>query len=185
MPPIVNRMVDFHLQTLPPGLIDHKEWTAENGRNNALRINGLGAPRAFRTHILRRIGFPNTSYGEDYDARIAPIFEDTDKLPEAELNSEFSGEVLPTDGAEIYLRPDLTLKPVKAYVWENVEGATADQYGKVVVKREYKHGEEMTIHKGENLVVDFGQNCAAVPSFEFCAKEGTKLTCTHRSAQGS
>ena len=60
------RMVDFHLQTLPPGLIDHKEWTAENGRNNALRINGLGAPRAFRTHILRRIGFPNTSYGEDY-----------------------------------------------------------------------------------------------------------------------
>lgn len=115
--------------------------------------------------------------GEDYDARIAPIFEDTDKLPEAELNSEFSGEVLPTDGAEIYLRPDLTLKPVKAYVWENVEGATADQYGKVVVKREYKHGEEMTIHKGENLVVDFGQNCAAVPSFEFIAKEGTKLTC--------
>lgn len=60
------RMVNFDLQTLPPGLIAHNEWTAENGRNNALRINGLGAPRAFRTDILRQIGFPNTSYGEDY-----------------------------------------------------------------------------------------------------------------------
>lgn len=60
------RMVDFGLQTLPPGLIAHKEWTADNGRNNALRINGLGAPRAFRTDILRQLGFPNTSYGEDY-----------------------------------------------------------------------------------------------------------------------
>lgn len=60
------RMVDFELQTLPPGLIAHTEWTAENGRNNALRINGLGAPRAFRTDVLRQYGFPNTSYGEDY-----------------------------------------------------------------------------------------------------------------------
>ena len=59
------RMVNFQLNTLPPGLIDHKEWTPDNGRNNALRINGLGAPRAFRTDLLRRIGFPNTSYGED------------------------------------------------------------------------------------------------------------------------
>ncbi len=60
------RMVDFSLNTLPPGLIAHTEWTPDNGRNNALRINGLGAPRAFRTDLLRRIGFPNTSYGEDY-----------------------------------------------------------------------------------------------------------------------
>lgn len=65
------RMVDFDLYTLPPGLIDHKEWTPENGRNNALRINGLGAPRAFRTSLLRRIGFPNTSYGEDYSVGLA------------------------------------------------------------------------------------------------------------------
>ncbi len=65
------RMVDFNLQTLPPGLIAHKEWTTENGRNNALRINGLGAPRAFRTDLLRRIGFPNTSYGEDYALGLA------------------------------------------------------------------------------------------------------------------
>ena len=60
------RMCDFELNTLPPGLIDHHEWTDENGPNNALRINGLGAPRAFFTPLLRQIGFPNTSYGEDY-----------------------------------------------------------------------------------------------------------------------
>jgi len=60
------RMCDFQLNTLPPGLIDHKEWTADNGRNNALRINGLGAPRAFYTPVLRKLQIPNTSYGEDY-----------------------------------------------------------------------------------------------------------------------
>lgn len=60
------RMCDFDLNTLPPGLIDHKEWTDENGCNNALRINGLGAPRAFFTPLVRQIQFPNTSYGEDY-----------------------------------------------------------------------------------------------------------------------
>lgn len=59
-------MVDFSLKEIPPGLVDHREWTRENGRNNALRINGLGAPRAFNTTVLRRIGFPNVSYGEDY-----------------------------------------------------------------------------------------------------------------------
>ena len=60
------RMCNFQLETLPPGLIDHREWTENNGRNNALRINGLGAPRAFFTPILREIQIPNTSYGEDY-----------------------------------------------------------------------------------------------------------------------
>ena len=60
------RMCDFELNTLPPGLIDHAEWTDENGPNNALRINGLGAPRAFFTPLLRQVQFPNTSYGEDY-----------------------------------------------------------------------------------------------------------------------
>lgn len=60
------RMCDFNLQTLPPGIIDHREWTDSNGANNALRINGLGAPRAFFTPLLREVGFPNTSYGEDY-----------------------------------------------------------------------------------------------------------------------
>ena len=65
------RMCDFDLNTLPPGLIDHKEWTEDNGCNNALRINGLGAPRAFFTPLVRQIQFPDTSYGEDYALGLA------------------------------------------------------------------------------------------------------------------
>lgn len=60
------QMTDFDMNPIPPGIIDHREWTEENGRNNALRINGLGAPRAFWTPLLRTINLPNTSYGEDY-----------------------------------------------------------------------------------------------------------------------
>lgn len=60
------QMTDFHMNPIPPGIIDHREWTEDNGRNNALRINGLGAPRAFWTPLLRKINLPNTSYGEDY-----------------------------------------------------------------------------------------------------------------------
>ena len=65
------RLCSFALETLPPGIIDHREWTEENGMNNALRINGLGAPRAFYTPVIREIGFPNVSYGEDYAVGIA------------------------------------------------------------------------------------------------------------------
>ena len=64
-------LCNFDLKTLPPGIIDHREWTDENGMNNALRINGLGAPRAFYTPVIREIGFPNVSYGEDYAVGIA------------------------------------------------------------------------------------------------------------------
>lgn len=60
------RICNFNLETLPPGVIDHREWSEKNGRNNALRINGLGAPRAFYTPVVRSVGFPNVSYGEDY-----------------------------------------------------------------------------------------------------------------------
>lgn len=60
------QMTDFQMNPIPPGIIDHREWTEENGRNNALRINGLGAPRAFWTPLLRTLNLPNTSYGEDY-----------------------------------------------------------------------------------------------------------------------
>ncbi len=65
------KLTDFNLNELPPGVIDHKEWTDENGRNNALRINGLGAPRAFYTPVIKEIKFPNVSYGEDYSAVLA------------------------------------------------------------------------------------------------------------------
>ena len=77
------QMTNFKLEEIPPGVIDHKEWTPENGRNNALRIHGLGAPRAFYTPLLRRLKLPNVSYGEDYavalaisrEYQIARIFE--------------------------------------------------------------------------------------------------------------
>ena len=65
------KLTDFNLNDIPPGIIDHREWTNENGHNNALRINGLGAPRAFYTPIIREIKFPNVSYGEDYAAALA------------------------------------------------------------------------------------------------------------------
>ncbi len=65
------RMTDFSLKEIPPGIIDHKEWTPENGPNNALRVNGFGAPRAFFTPVIRRIRFPNVSYGEDYAVGLA------------------------------------------------------------------------------------------------------------------
>lgn len=65
------KMVNFNLEDIPPGLIDHKEWTPDNGRNNALRINGLGAPRAFYTPVLRSIRVPDVSYGEDYAVGLA------------------------------------------------------------------------------------------------------------------
>ena len=77
------QMTDFQMNPIPPGVIDHREWTEDNGRNNALRINGLGAPRAFWTPLLRTINLPNTSYGEDYalglrisrDYRIGRIYD--------------------------------------------------------------------------------------------------------------
>jgi hypothetical protein len=65
------KLVNFRLEDIPPGLIDHREWTPENGHNNALRVNGLGAPRSFDTGVIRSIRFPNVSYGEDYAAGLA------------------------------------------------------------------------------------------------------------------
>ena len=115
--------------------------------------------------------------GEEYDAREKLGFETPEKLSIPEENLEFVGEIVPSVGAEVCLRHDLTLSPVKAYVYNGVEGATKDAYGKVVVVREYVDGQTIVLNKGETLVVDFGQNCAAVPAFEFKAKEGTVLTC--------
>jgi hypothetical protein len=100
-------MVDFSLKEIPPGLIDHREWTRENGRNNALRINGLGAPRAFNTAVLRRIGFPNVSYGEDYavamrisrDYEVGRIYESVYLCRRWEGNSD---SALPLEVANRY-----------------------------------------------------------------------------------
>jgi len=100
-------MVDFSLKSIPPGLIDHREWSRENGRNNALRINGLGAPRAFSTTVVRQIGFPNVSYGEDYamglricrEFEIGRIYESVYLCRRWEGNSD---SALPLDVANRY-----------------------------------------------------------------------------------
>ncbi len=115
--------------------------------------------------------------GEEYDARELPGYDTPEKLSTPDVNNEFNGEILPTNGAEVYLREDLAIAPVKMYTWDTIKGATPDEYGTVVIKDEYRDGDKIVLHPGENLVVDFGQNAAAVPSFVFKAKEGTVLTC--------
>ena len=121
--------------------------------------------------------------GEKYDARELPGWATPEKLSVPEVNTEFQGEILPSDGAEICYRNDLVLSPVRTLVWDEAEGAVeaeekeAVEYGKIVVKREYALDEEVVLEPGETLVVDFGQNASAVPSFVFQAAEGTVLTC--------
>lgn len=115
--------------------------------------------------------------GEEYDARIPMGYETPEKLTTPEVNREFNGEILPSDGAEIYLRRDLALDVQKAYVWQGVTGNTDDEYGTVSIVKEFKPEEELVVQRGQTLVVDFGQNCAAIPSFLFKAREGTNLTC--------
>jgi len=115
--------------------------------------------------------------GEDYDARELPGYECIGKLSAPVINEEFNGEIVPTNGAEIYMRNDIALSPVLAYVWKGVSGATEDEFGKVDIVKTFKRGETLQLSAGETLVVDFGQNCAGVPSFRFKAKEGTTLTC--------
>ena len=115
--------------------------------------------------------------GEFYDAREVPGYECVEKLSKPEINTEFTGRIFPSEGAEIYLRPDLALLPVEVYVWKDVEGADEDEFGKIIVDRKYEPGKEIRLAAGETLVVDFGQNAAAVPSFVFKAEEGTVLTC--------
>jgi len=114
--------------------------------------------------------------GEHCDARLVPGCADLAKLGEAERNDEFKGEILPTDGAEVVLRRDLTLTPKAAYVWKGVGGVTDKAHGKVKIVRAFAAGESIALKAGETLVVDFGQNCAAVPAFSFSARRGTVLT---------
>jgi len=104
------QMVNFKLEEIPPGLIDHKEWTPGNGHNNALRINGLGAPRAFFTPVLREIRIPNTSYGEDYavglrisrEYQIGRIYEPLYLCRRWEDNSDAALDVVKTNNHNLY-----------------------------------------------------------------------------------
>ena len=115
--------------------------------------------------------------GERYDARELPGYATVEKLSAPEVNTEFVGDIFPSEGAEVYQRNDLSLAPVQAYVWNGIEGAKDEEFGKVIISKEFKDGETIRVLPGETLVVDFGQNAAAVPSFLFKAAEGTVLTC--------
>ena len=104
------RMTDFHMNTIPPGIIDHREWTPDNGRNNALRINGLGAPRGFYVPMLRTINFPTTKYGEDYavglrvsrEYQIGRIYEVVYDCRRWEDNSDASLDVEKMNANNLY-----------------------------------------------------------------------------------
>lgn len=103
-------MTDFNMKLLPPGVIDHREWTDENGRNNALRVNGLGAPRAFYVPLLRKINFPNVSYGEDYavglrisrEYRIGRIYEPIYCCRRWEGNSDAALDITKVNANNLY-----------------------------------------------------------------------------------
>ncbi|HLP04580.1 MAG TPA: glycosyltransferase family A protein [Paludibacter sp.] len=103
-------MTNFAMETIPPGLIDHKEWTPDNGRNNALRINGLGAPRAFYTPVLREIKVPNTSYGEDYalglrisrEYQIGRVYESVYLCRRWDENSDAALDIVKMNGHDLY-----------------------------------------------------------------------------------
>ena len=115
--------------------------------------------------------------GEEYDARKVwgyqlPVF-----LKAPAVSREYKGIIVPENGAEVYHLTELALSPKHAYVYSKTEGATDNAYGKIIIDREYADGQRMTVRPGEHLIIDFGQNCAAVPSFRFNAKEGTRLTC--------
>ncbi len=120
------RMTDFQMNTIPPGVIDHREWTPDNGRNNALRINGLGAPRGFWTPILRKIGFPIVKYGEDYavglrisrDWRIGRIYDVIYNCRRWDDNSDAALDVEKVNANDLY-KDRLRTWELKARILKN------------------------------------------------------------------
>ena len=117
--------------------------------------------------------------GEDYDARVKNGWM-TEASPAgfkaSETNDEFKGEIFPMEGAPIALRCDLSIAPAEMYVWKGISGEKKDEFGTVKKVRSYKDGDTIDLDAGETLVVDFAQNAAAVPAFEFSAAAGTTLT---------
>ncbi len=112
--------------------------------------------------------------GEIYDDREPMPWEVTEGWSPAVVNTEFAGEIRPMGGGVINLRRDLTLKPIEAYAWQGTDGAAGDRYGKVHIVKRFMADEPMTLEAGETLVVDFGQNCAAVPEIVFAGERGVK-----------
>ena len=116
--------------------------------------------------------------GEDYDARIKTDWmkgKPCDTFKPSEINTEFKGELFPMTGAPVRLRRDIAIAPVEMYVWKDAEGAKDGEFGKVKKLRSYKDGDAIVVDKGETLIVDFGQNAAAIPCFIFSAAEGVTL----------
>ncbi len=144
------------------------------------------SPKTWTAGVAGKVKHAGIFDGEEYDAREAcPATEDVTLKP-AVVNTEFKGVILPSEGGEVYHRFDLTMKPVEAYCWKGVTGANDRTklkhkhlwvYGTVVKTRTFAAGETISVEPGETLVIDFGQNCAAVPRFKMCAKRGTVLTC--------
>ncbi len=117
--------------------------------------------------------------GETYDARVKTPWMTTGKdvaLKSVKIIDEFKGAIMPMEGAPVGLREDLKFSPQKLYTWRGVEGVTKDAHGKVKIVRRYVPGDAVKLAAGETLVVDFGQNAAAVPEFTFSAKAGTELS---------
>lgn len=148
--------------------LTYNDGTTETfGTNTADWLAGVGGPV---THA-------DIFDGEEYDARRPMGFDAIEGFKTPEINTEFQGEILPSEGGEVYFRDDLILNPVEIYVWKDADGAAADAYGKVHKLRTYKAGDKISLKPGETLVVDFGQNCAGVPEFSFKSEEGANLTC--------
>ncbi len=119
--------------------------------------------------------------GEIQDARVSMDWMKTGDFPKnfakVKYNDEFKGEIRPLQGSPIRLRiEDLKIAPVEIYVYDGVEGATTNQFGKVKKVRSYKDGDKMVLKPGETMIVDFGQNCAGKPNFTFSAARGTEMT---------
>ena len=127
--------------------------------------------------IAGRVKHASIFDGEKYDAREKEGFECIDDFKAPEINTEFNGQIVPNPGADVHLRYDLALDPIKAYTWEGTECNSDNSYGKVLITKEYTADDIITVSPRQTLVVDFGQNCSAVPSFLFSGKKGTVLTC--------
>ena len=163
-------------------------------------VNFFGKKSAFRAQLVlryadgteKRVGTDTTWLsattgpvlraaifdGEDYDARVKTDWmkgKVCDKFNPSEINAEFKGELFPMRGAPVRLREDIAIAPAEMYVWKGVEGAKDGEFGKVKKLRTYKDGDAIVVDKEETLIVDFGQNAAAIPCFVFSAAEGVSL----------
>ena len=138
----------------------------------------FGTDESWRGGVTGPVKAAGIFDGEEYDAREKTPWMttgETDAFAPVKTCHEFKGEIVPMEGPAVALREDLRLKPRALYVWKGVTGESGEAYGKVNVLRRYVAANDVELKAGETLVVDFGQNAAAVPEFRFAAREGTRL----------